>query len=242
MSAIFPRWTNSLPTVAAIGVACGGAVAAGGVWYYFTPSYWEVGYEPIQPVEYSHQIHVGKLGMDCRYCHTQVEESGEANIPDTGTCMNCHTGKGDVAFLDNDLWQAHKINPNLIKVRTAFETKEPISWRRVHKLPGYVQFNHSAHVRVGVSCYSCHGRVDQFAVVRQEESLAMGWCLDCHRAPEHHLVDNRGTSKGSAGFCEVTDLAKASELLSSQEQFDRGFTLAKERNVFPPESCGACHN
>jgi hypothetical protein len=212
------------------------------VWYYFTPAYWEVGYEPIQPVEYSHQIHVGKLGMDCLFCHTRVEDSGEANIPDTATCMNCHTGKDDVAFLNNDLWQAHKINPSLVKVRTAFESGEPIGWRRVHKLPGYVQFNHSAHVRVGVSCYSCHGRVDQFEVVRQEKSLAMGWCLDCHRAPEKHLVDNRAGSKGSAGFCEVTDLAKAAELLSSQEQFERGFTLAKERNVFPPESCGACHN
>ncbi len=242
MSAIFPRWTNSVPTILAVGSLGGAAIAAGSVWYWFTPSYWEVGYEPIQPVEYSHQTHVGKLGMDCRYCHTGVEESSEANIPATATCMNCHTGEGDVAMLNSDLWQAHKIDPNLLQVRTAFATGEPVQWRRVHKLPGYVQFNHAAHVRVGVSCYSCHGRVDQFAVVRQEKSLAMGWCLDCHRDPEPHLLENRDSMRDSAGFCEVTDLARAAELLSMAEQRERGKALANERNIFPPESCGACHN
>lgn len=241
MSAIFPRWTNLLPTIAALGAAGGAAIAATGVWYYFTPSYWEVGYEPVQPVNYSHQIHVGKLGMDCRYCHTHVEESGEANIPDTSTCMNCHTGKGDVAFLNNDLWQAHKINPDLVKVRTAYESGEPIQWRRVHKLPGYVQFNHAAHVRVGVSCYSCHGRVDQQEIVRQVENLSMGWCLDCHREPGRFLLDNREIARDTGEHCEVTNLGKAAELLSQPDQFERGFTLANDRNIYPPQSCGACH-
>lgn len=239
MSILFPRWTNALPAVVAVVGGGSATLVAAGVWYYFTPSYWEVGYEPNQPVDYSHQLHVGKLGMDCRYCHTHVEESPHANIPDTATCMSCHTGTEEEAYLNFDLWQAHKINENLVKVRLAYETGEPIAWRRVHKLPDYVYFNHAAHVNAGISCYSCHGRVDQLEVVRQVENLSMGWCLDCHRAPEGHLVDTRGVL--GTGAVPVTDLRLVADSLSREDQHERGLMLARDRRLEAPENCGACH-
>lgn len=243
MSLVFPRWTNSLPPLLLAG---GGAVFAsvvGGIWYYFTPKFWEVGYQPLQPVNYSHQIHVGKLGLDCRYCHTHVENSPHANVPDTATCMGCHTGAGETGYLNNALWTVHKNSPDLTKVRESAATGEPIKWRRIHKLPDYVQFNHAAHVNAGVSCVSCHDRVDQQAVVRQGHNLSMGWCLDCHRAPEHNLVDVDGLLKPGDASAKVrlTNLDLVSQILKDPGQAQRGMELANKRRVQPPEHCGACH-
>ncbi|MEM6315686.1 MAG: cytochrome c3 family protein [Planctomycetota bacterium] len=140
------------------------------------PSTLNVGYRPEQPVPYSHALHVGQLGMDCRYCHTTVDEAGFAAIPSTQTCMNCHT--------------AVKYDSNkLTAVRQSWETGDPIEWTKVHDLADYAYFNHSAHVNKGIGCYSCHGRVDQMgeAGVHQVEPLNMGWCLDCHRQPEKFI-------------------------------------------------------
>ncbi|MCA9282024.1 MAG: cytochrome c3 family protein [Phycisphaeraceae bacterium] len=245
MSLLFPEWTNTLPkVVGAVGALATVSVVAG-VTYYFTPKFWEVGYEPVQPVSYSHKIHVQQLGIDCRYCHSHVEESPHANIPDTQTCMNCHTG--DVAtstsYLNSRLWESHKDNANLIKVRSAAASGEPIEWRRVHKLPDYVYFNHSAHVNTGISCVSCHGRVDTFAIVRQEHSLSMSWCLSCHRAPENHLVPltEDDPSVAPAEMLKVTDLERISRLIASPDQKDRGLGIAESRKIEPPQNCGACH-
>lgn len=243
MSLVFPRWTNSLPPVLLAG---GGAVFAGvvgGIWYFFTPKYWEVGYQPIQPVNYSHQIHVSRLGMDCRYCHTHVEQSGVANVPDTATCMNCHTGAGEAGYLNAALWAKHKTSVDLSLVRESYATGEPIAWRRIHKLPDYVQFNHSVHVNAGVSCVSCHARIDQQAVVRQSENLSMGWCLDCHRAPEDRLVDVKGVLAGGDPHAKVrvTDLEMVVALLSDPNQKSRGAELATKREIAPPTHCAACH-
>ena len=243
---VFPKWLNHFPTVSAIGGGGTAVLAIGVVTYYFTPKWWEVGYEPIQPVEYSHHIHVGLLGMDCRYCHTNVEESPHANIPDAATCMNCHTADVTVTeggtievgtgltYLNSELIERHHAsNANLVKLREAFNGGEPVQWRRVHKLPDYVQFNHAAHINAGVSCYSCHGRVDRQAVVRQVESLSMGWCLDCHRNPEEHLIDT--------DRIEITDLGSVQSQLQSDGQVDRGRELVEENVVVPSQSCGACH-
>ncbi len=233
MSTIFPRWMNAIPTATAV-LGFGALVTvAAGITYYFTPEYWRVGYEPVQPVDYSHQLHAGTLGIDCRYCHTHVEESGHSNVPDTGTCMNCHTGVGEQAYLERSLWQAHLENPNLVKVREAHATGEPIRWRRVHKVPDYAHFNHSVHVNAGVSCYSCHGRIDQQAVVRQVHGMGMAWCLECHRNPEDHLVDTDEVM--------VTDLNTVEQLLASADQPERGLALAEEHQLQPPQNCGACH-
>jgi hypothetical protein len=127
-----------------------------------------------QPVPFSHAHHVGGLGIDCRYCHTSVEESSFANIPPTATCMNCH----------KQIWAD---SPMLEPVRQSLATGEPLVWSRVHDLPDYVYFDHSIHVAKGIGCSSCHGRVDRMPLMWQEQPLFMQWCLDCHRNPERHV-------------------------------------------------------
>ena len=127
-----------------------------------------------QPIQFSHKHHVGDDGIDCRYCHTSVEESAFAGIPPTKTCMNCHS-------------QIFADSPYLEPVRESFRTGEPLEWTRVHRLPDFVYFNHSIHVDKGIGCATCHGRVDQMPLVRQVVSLQMEWCLDCHRQPERYL-------------------------------------------------------
>lgn len=146
----------------------------GGVWFFGSPKNTDIGYRPHQPVAYSHKLHAGDLGIDCRYCHVFVETSAVASIPPTQICMNCHTLVG----VNSD-----KLN----LVRESIATGTPIEWVRVHELPGYAYFDHSLHLNAGVGCTSCHGRVDQMEVVTQHESLSMGWCLDCHRDPAPHL-------------------------------------------------------
>jgi len=240
VSIIFPEWTNTIPRVmgAALGAVGLGAVVV--VTYYFTPKFWEVGYQPEQPVSYNHQLHAGTLGIDCRYCHSHVEESNDANVPDTATCMNCHQGEvGGAALLNNRLWQAHETNVNLVKIRTAYETGEPIRWKRVYRVPDYVEFPHSVHLKAGVSCYSCHGRVDQLEVVRQETSLAMAWCLECHRNPEKYIVDASDTDPTKF---RITDLAKVAAALKSRASDEAaGMQLVQERQIEAPQHCGACH-
>jgi hypothetical protein len=127
-----------------------------------------------QPVQFSHAHHVGGLGIDCRYCHTSVEQSSFANIPPTKTCMNCHS----------QIWVT---SPYLEPVRASFRTGESIQWVRVHNLPDFVYFNHGIHIKKGVGCETCHGRIDQMPGIRQVRSLQMEWCLECHRAPERYV-------------------------------------------------------
>ena len=154
--------------------------------------------------------------------------------------MNCHTGDpvSDVAYLSNELWKAHEINENLVKVRSSYASGEPIEWRRIHKVPDYAHFNHAVHVNAGVSCYSCHGNVNQQIVARQEHSLSMGWCLDCHRNPEEHLVR---TSDTDPMLPKITELDRIAKLLAAPEQRARGLEIAQELKIQPPQSCGACH-
>ncbi|MCG8557492.1 MAG: cytochrome c family protein [Proteobacteria bacterium] len=171
---IFPRAANLLPLVLGLG-----AVAAGGgitfvFWYFFSPWNLQVGHAPRQPVQYSHKLHAGELGIDCRYCHANVERSHEAMIPATQTCMGCH------ALVRAD-------SEKLAVVRESWESDLPIQWVRVHKLPDHVFFDHSVHVAASVGCVSCHGRIDQMEIVVQERPISMSWCLDCHRDPAPNL-------------------------------------------------------
>lgn len=239
MANIFPKWMNALPTFSAVFGGVGVVAVSAGYMYYFTPDYWRTGYEPVQPIDYSHQIHAGKLGIDCRYCHTHVEDSKHANIPDTATCMNCHTGVGETAYLNTSLWNAHKANPNLIKVRSAYASGEAVLWRRVHKTPDYAHFNHSVHVHAGVSCYSCHGRIDQQAVVRQVHGMGMSFCLECHRAPEKNLVS--ADDMVQTDVPRITDLSAVEALLTDPKQLERGLEIARTKQLQPPQFCGACH-
>jgi hypothetical protein len=214
MARIFPRWTNLVPLALAVALPAGAVATVGGAWYWFSPKYTDVGYQPEQPVAYSHALHAGRLGMDCRYCHDTAERAGYAAVPPTQTCMNCH------AVVKKD-------SPLLEKVRASWETGEPLHWQRVHILPDYAYFNHSAHLAAGVGCVSCHGRVDQMEVVRQEKPLSMSWCLDCHRNPTPNLRPRS----------EVTNMAWDAKAAG----YDPAKDPARTRQVKPPQYCSGCH-
>jgi hypothetical protein len=139
-----------------------------------SPYVHEAGIARDQPVPFSHEHHVGGLGIDCRYCHTSVEKSSFAGIPPTKTCMTCHS----------QVWTEA---PILQPVRDSWNVNQPIRWNRVHNLPDFVYFNHSIHVAKGVGCSTCHGPVDKMPLMFQANSLQMEWCLNCHRAPEKFL-------------------------------------------------------
>jgi hypothetical protein len=127
-----------------------------------------------QPLQFSHERHVAGNGIDCRYCHTSVEQSAFAGIPPTKICMNCHS-------------QIFSNSPFLEPVRESFRSNTPLHWTRVHDLPDFVHFDHSIHVYKGVGCTTCHGPVDRMPLMYQEQSLQMAWCVDCHRQPELYV-------------------------------------------------------
>ena len=216
MSAIFPKWTNRLPVLVIVGgLLLGGSLIAG-AWYYLTPKYSRVGYQPLQPVAFSHATHAGQVGIDCRYCHNMVEKSWYSNIPASSLCMNCHN-------------QVLKDDPRLALVRESAQSGQPIPWVQIHRVPDYVYFNHSVHVNRGVSCVECHGRIDQMEEVYHFQSLSMTFCLDCHRHPEMKL---RPLDK-------ITDLKWQPESPMQQNEF--GIKAMKEWKVESLQSCSTCH-
>ena len=128
---------------------------------------------PQQPIAFSHQLHAGQLGMDCLYCHSGAEKSAIANIPAVGTCMGCHK-------------MVAAARPEIQKLAGYYQRGEPIPWVEVHRLPDHVKFNHKRHVKAGIECQTCHGPVQNMAVVYQAASLKMGWCVGCHRQNQNH--------------------------------------------------------
>ena len=218
MANFFPRWTNWLPLKI---VVCGGVLSvavSAAVTYYFTPKYTNIGYQPNQPVPFSHAIHAGQLGMDCRYCHSFVEVAAHSNVPNSQVCMNCHS-------------QVQKDNPKLAALRASWDSNNlPVNWVQIHKTPDYVYFNHSVHVNRGVSCVSCHGRIDKVEVVAQEKPLSMGWCLDCHRAPETALRPQK----------DVFNLGWQPP--AGMTQHEIGLKIKNEAKINPPDTnCWGCH-
>lgn len=167
-----------------------------------------------QPIPFSHAHHVGSMGIDCRYCHTSVDNSDYAVVPPTKTCMNCHS----------QIWID---SPTLEPVRESFRTNTSIRWTKVYDLPDFVYFNHSIHIKKGVGCETCHGRVDQMALMSQNPSLQMRWCLDCHRNPEQHLRPRD----------QITTMG----YVPSEPQEVLGARLAKEYHVQKLENCWTCH-
>jgi hypothetical protein len=214
LAQIFPQWTNKIPVIL-IFIIIGIILAViGFFWYFGSPEYTDVGYRPVQPVPYSHKLHAGDLGMDCRYCHNFIEVSAKANIPPTQTCMNCHT------LIKTD-------SEKLVMVRESWSSGKPIEWVRVHKLPDFVFFNHSIHLRAGVGCQSCHGTVPEMEEIMQVEPLSMGWCLNCHRNPDMHL--RAGSDITSMKWNPAAD----------QLAFAR--KVKQEKNIVPPVECSGCH-
>jgi len=218
MAQIFPRWANRVPRRLIILIIIGINIVVFGVWYFFSPEYTDVGYAPKQPIAFSHQIHAGQLDLDCQYCHTNVDQSAHANIPAVETCMNCHSQIKEGSKYGTE---------EIAKVVESYEQDEPIEWIRVHNLPDYAAFNHSAHVNAGVGCESCHGRIDQMEVVAQKEPLSMSWCLDCHRQPEKFVRPED----------EVTTMGFKPE----ENQLEMGRRLVAEQNIHPPTYCQGCH-
>jgi len=167
-----------------------------------------------QPIQFSHLHHVLDDGIDCKYCHTSVETSAFAGIPPTKTCMNCHG-------------QLFNTEPILEPVRASFRDNTPLKWIRVHDLPDFVYFNHSIHVKKGVGCETCHGRVDEMPLMQQERSLQMDWCLDCHRAPEQYVRPRS----------EITTMGYH----PSESQATLGPKLVKEYGIQTRTTCSTCH-
>jgi hypothetical protein len=214
---VFPKWSNYLLPMVAIG-------AVGALFYVPTlfalgasPKTLAAGYMPTQPVPYSHAIHAGKLGLDCRYCHNTVEKTAFASVPPTQTCMNCH---GTILTTD----------PDLQPIRNSWATGMPIQWVKVHNLAQYVYFNHSAHVNHGVGCVECHGRIDQMDQVYQAKPLSMGWCLECHRNPGPHLRPKDQVT--NMGWVPAKDPAALARDLMGQYQI---------HDVAYMTSCSTCH-
>lgn len=177
---VFPSWANYLLPLLIVAVLGGALYAPIIVGYGFSPKATNVGYQPKQPVPYSHAMHAGQLGIDCRFCHTTVENNTYAAIPNTQVCISCH----------NPADSGNGVRKNSEKLQPLFDSYKsglPVEWIKIHDLPDYVYFNHSAHVNKGVGCASCHGRIDKMEEVYQDQPLSMSWCLDCHRQPEKNL-------------------------------------------------------
>lgn len=210
----FPPWSNGVRALLPVLVIGGLSYVTALFWYGASPLTTDVGYEPEQPVPFSHALHNGKMGIDCRYCHNHVEEAAHSNVPTTEVCMNCHS-----RVLTKD--------PKLQPVRDSWATGEPIRWVRVHQLPDYAYFNHSAHVNRNVGCQSCHGQINEMERVRQVSRLSMGWCLDCHRAPEKFLRPQEN----------ITDMyynpAEGQEVV--------GLRLKAQNQIHPQDTCSTCH-
>ena len=214
MAQIFPQSANRLPLVVAVAALVLPAAAVAGVWYYFSPRFTDVGYQPVQPVPYSHKLHAGDMQIDCRYCHASVERSAVANVPPTQVCMNCHL----LVARDAE---------SLAPIRDSARTGMPMRWVRVHKIGEYAYFNHRVHVGAGVGCVSCHGHIEQMEVVRQVEPLSMSWCLECHRNPGPQLRP----------LSEVTNM----NWKPARDPEARARQIAALRPVRPPVTCSGCH-
>jgi hypothetical protein len=218
MPQIFPRSANTIAKVSLIGSLLLVAFVLWVCLVYTRSSYGTgAGLVRVQPVPFSHEHHVGDLGIDCRYCHTAVEDSSYAGLPPTKTCMNCHS----------QIWVGSDL---LAPVRESYRTGQSLQWQKIYNLPGFVYFDHSIHVHKGVGCTTCHGRIDEMPFTYQLPSLLMEWCLDCHRGPERHLRP----------LSEVFNVRWE----PPPDQLERGRELAKQYDIRDPRfltSCSVCH-
>jgi len=218
MAQTFHRSTNTIARFSIFGAVF---LIAGAGWVFAkldrSPYNTRQGVVLKQPVPFSHDHHVGQIGIDCRYCHTSVESSAVASVPSPSVCMNCH----------KEIW---KDSPMLQPVRDAFAQGRPIEWIKVHDLPDFVYFDHSIHVAKGVGCTTCHGRVDKMPLMYQAATLQMEWCISCHRNPEKYLRPKD----------QVFNVAW--EPPANQEEL--GLQLMKANHVLDARhlmSCSTCH-
>lgn len=257
MPQIFHPSTNTFAKGTIFGAVfiLAGVAAAGGI---FVRSSYVTQVDEVrdQPVPFSHDHHVSGLGIDCRYCHTSVDQSAFAGMPSTEVCMGCHS-------------QVWKNSPLLAPVRDSFRTGEPLAWTRVHDVPDYVYFDHSIHVAKGIGCESCHGRVDKMPLMRKAEAMHMEWCLDCHRHPElavrplseiYKFGERRdehpgispevtfGSAQPTGGSSETLEPERQPKNRGLQEGFaanktDEGLQLVKQYGIVTKQltDCIICH-
>lgn len=218
MSKLFPKSANKLPLQIVVYLVVLVGIATAAVAYYMTPKYTRVGYAPVQPVPFSHAKHVGEVGLDCRYCHSGVEQSYHSNVPSAQTCMNCHgTIKRD--------------SPLLAPVRESHEKGTPVPWIWIHTTPDYAYFNHAIHVNRGVSCVECHGNVNQMDTVTHLQPLSMGFCLDCHKDPAPRLRDPK----------DVFNLDSKRLVDQGPQGAAQATKFVHDWKLMPPQSCSGCH-
>lgn len=219
MPQIFTRATNVIAWASLFGVVLLLAVITWMALVYARSSYGTgMGVIHEQPVAFSHEHHVGVLGIECRYCHTTVEYSSFAGIPPTKTCMNCHS----------QIWVGSA--PLLEPVRASYRSGQSIAWKRVYNLPGFVYFDHSIHVQKGIGCTSCHGRVDRMPLMYQVPSLLMEWCLECHRNLAQHIRPREAVFKV--------------DYEPPPDQLALGQKLVRDYQIRSPDqltSCSLCH-
>jgi hypothetical protein len=214
VAAIFPKSSDIILKVAGLVIGLGAVSGIAGYAYYTYPTVIDTGYTPEQPVPYSHKLHVGQMGLDCFYCHSTVYKAAYAAVPATQTCMNCHT-----KVKDND--------PRLQPIRDSFASGKPVEWVHIHILPDFVYFNHSVHISAGVSCVSCHGRIDQEIEVHQEKPLNMAFCLECHRDPAPRI--------------RPTELVTKLDWVPDRDAREIGQELIAQKHLSPPTNCSGCH-
>src|SRR3990167_4977904 len=207
---IFPEWTETLKKWVNLLVLGAPVYLVALIAYGVTPEALRLGYQPEQPVPYSHALHAGELGIDCRYCHSVVDLSNKAAVPPAAVCMNCHS-------------TVKKDSDALLPIRQAFAENEPVRWTRVTDLPDYVFFNHSAHVNAAIGCESCHGRNDQMVTVYQAAPLTMEWCIACHKNPTANRRDPSMVTK-----------------MGYKPAPGEGDKWLKKNQVKPPINCSTC--
>jgi len=214
---IFPESANTLARLSLVGGIVVLVIVGGvGTAMYRSPITTQVGIAKAQPIPFSHQRHVGGNGIDCRYCHTSVENAASAGIPPTETCMTCHS-------------QILADQPMMEPIHTSWKEDEPIVWNRVHDMPDFTYFNHSVHVAKGVGCTSCHGEIDEMRLTYKANTMHMAWCLQCHRNPEQHL---RPLDK-------VFDV----NWTPPENQIEQGLQFVAERHIDAEvlDNCSICH-
>jgi len=215
LAQIFHRSTNTLSRLSIYGaVFILTAVSYGGYEINKSPYTTDENLVREQPVPFSHKHHVGELGIDCRYCHTSVEDSSFAGLPPTATCMSCHS----------QIWLN---SPMLEPVRSSYASGRSIEWTRVNALPDFVYFNHSIHVHKGIGCTTCHGPIAEMPITWSAAPLQMSWCLDCHRQPERYV--------------RSLDQVFNADYKPPTDQLALGTKLVKEYKIQKLTNCSTCH-
>jgi len=240
MAQVFHRSSNTLARASILATLL---LVAGVLWTALemsrSPYTTYAGVAKAQPVPFSHQHHVAGLGIDCRYCHTSVENSSFAGIPPTKTCMNCHS----------QIWTNA---PMLEPVRDSYRTGKSLVWTRLNDLPDYVYFDHSIHINKGVGCNSCHGPVNKMPLMYAEASLQMEWCLNCHRAPEKFLRPHKVAGRPNEDQIFNMDYQEPSSARPVVLEDGKSFTdqiqlgtylknVNHVRSVMDITSCNTCH-